>query len=236
MLCPRIIYRIRQASERENDSETRDSHEKYIFSLLGGQTIRCYIFIIVSDTSNRAGAPASSSIQGTQALRLSFHPLIHIFLEFFFVSLHSDVRGSWGALLGLVSSLVLDQSEVDLDSGVDLDGGDGLEVVVGAGQVNHSLVNSHLESVEGVGSLTARGLSDVDHQGLGGDSDGTLDSDVLDLLGSLDELSGDSLDGVNVLAGESDSGLALSLNFLFSLDLLVGVHFDLVSLFISARD
>jgi len=63
-------------------------------------------------------------------------------------------------LLKLRSSASLfPDNEVDIDGGVDLEGGDVLDHGGWAVDINNSLVDSHLESVPGVGSLSAWGLS-----------------------------------------------------------------------------
>jgi hypothetical protein len=91
----------------------------------------------------------------------------------------------------LVGGVVLDESQIDLDSGINLDGGDVLKVIIGASEIDHSLEDSHLESVPGVSTLSARSLSASDLQDLGGNSDGSLNLNVGEVLGSVDELSGD---------------------------------------------
>jgi hypothetical protein len=46
-----------------------------------------------------------------------------------------------------------DHIEFDFNSGIDLQGGNVLHVIVGAGQVYNSLVDSQFPSIVGVGTL-----------------------------------------------------------------------------------
>ncbi len=57
-------------------------------------------------------------------------------------------------------------------------------------QINQALVNSHLEHIPSLASLTAGCLAGGDFEGLGGESDRTLDSQVLG-FGALKELGAD---------------------------------------------
>lgn len=67
----------------------------------------------------------------------------------------------------------------------------------GGVQVNDTLVDAHLVGVPGLGTLTVGGLSGGDLEVLGGESDGTLEADLLGALvagvgaGALDDISGD---------------------------------------------
>ena len=70
-------------------------------------------------------------------------------------------------------------------------------------QVDHPLVDPHLEPVPGLGTLSTRGLPGGDPQGLGGHPDGALGLEVL-LLGALDEVVADLLEGLDVAGGEGD--------------------------------
>ena len=55
-----------------------------------------------------------------------------------------------------------------LDSGLDVDGGDLLDNLGGGVEIDHTLVDPHLELVPGLGSLSARSLTGGDTQSLGG--------------------------------------------------------------------
>jgi hypothetical protein len=72
--------------------------------------------------------------------------------------------------------------------------------------LNQSLVDSHLESIPGLRSFTARGLSGGNLEGLGWQTDGALDTEVLG-LGTLDELLADLLERGDLSAGQGDSDL-----------------------------
>ena len=50
--------------------------------------------------------------------------------------------------------VVKNQKETHLDTGFNVDGGDLLDDLGGAMEVNHSLVDPHLELVPGLGTLT----------------------------------------------------------------------------------
>jgi hypothetical protein len=67
-------------------------------------------------------------------------------------------------------------------------------------------VDAHLEGVPGLGTLTARGLAGGDLQVLGGQTDGALDAELL-VLGTVDELLADLLEGLDIARGEGDADL-----------------------------
>ena len=75
-------------------------------------------------------------------------------------------------------SLVLGDDDLDVDSGSDVHVGDIPDLCRGSGEVNDSLVDSHLESIEGVRTLAARTLPDSEPKDLGGQSDGPLSLDL----------------------------------------------------------
>lgn len=58
--------------------------------------------------------------------------------------------------------------------------------------LNETLVDSHLEGIPGLGTLTTGCLSGGDLEGLGWETDWALDAEVLS-LGTLDELLADLL-------------------------------------------
>jgi hypothetical protein len=105
--------------------------------------------------------------------------------------------------LGSSASLLPD-NEVDIDGGVDLEGGDVLDHGGWAVDINNSLVDSHLESVPSVGSLTAWGLSGGNSQDFGWDSDWSF-SLVSLVLSSNDDLVASPLKwlGFSSLEGHS---------------------------------
>lgn len=67
-------------------------------------------------------------------------------------------------------------------------------------------MDSHLESVPGLGSFTTRSLSGGNFEGLGWETDGALDTEILG-LGTLDELLADLLERLDVAGGEGDADL-----------------------------
>lgn len=67
-------------------------------------------------------------------------------------------------------------------------------------------MNSHLESIPGLATLTARRFPRRDLEMLCRQANGTLHPEVL-RLGAVDELRADFLEGFDVAAGESDANL-----------------------------
>lgn len=78
---------------------------------------------------------------------------------------------------------------------------DGLGYVL-----DETLVDAHLVAVPGLGTLTTRGLAGGDLEGLGGQTDGSLDAQVL-ALGALDQLGADLLEGLDLAGGQGDPDL-----------------------------
>ncbi len=72
--------------------------------------------------------------------------------------------------------------------------------------VDHSLVDAHLEAIPGLGTLTAGGLTGGDSENLSGNADGALGLVAL-VLGSGNNLSASVLKrlGVTAAEGHSDS-------------------------------
>ena len=70
-------------------------------------------------------------------------------------------------------------------------------------EIDHALVDPHLESIPGLGTLSARSLTGGDPQGLGGHTDGAFGLEIL-VLGSLDEVVADLLQGLDVQGGQGD--------------------------------
>lgn len=67
-------------------------------------------------------------------------------------------------------------------------------------------MNSHLESIPGLGSFTTGCLSGGNLEGLGRETDGALDTEFL-ALGTLDELLADLLEGLNFAGGQGNAYL-----------------------------
>ena len=70
-------------------------------------------------------------------------------------------------------------------------------------EVNHSLVDPHLELVPGLTTLSAGSLTGGDPQGLSGHPNGPLHLQLL-VFGSLDQVAADLLQGLNIAGGQSD--------------------------------
>jgi hypothetical protein len=66
--------------------------------------------------------------------------------------------------------------------------------------LNQTFVDSHFESIPGLGTFTTGCLSGGDLQGLGRETDWALDTELL-ALGTLDELLADLLEGLDFAGG-----------------------------------
>jgi hypothetical protein len=67
-------------------------------------------------------------------------------------------------------------------------------------------VQSHLEGVPGLGTLTTGGLAGGDLEGLSWEADGALDTEIL-ALGALNQLLADLLQSGDLSAGQGDPDL-----------------------------
>ncbi len=101
---------------------------------------------------------------------------------------------------------LLGDDDLNVNTWGDVHVGDVLNLGRGGLEVDDSLVDSHLESIEGVGTFTARTLSDGESEDLGGESDGAGSSDLADGALGL-EASANLLEVGNVSAGDSDADL-----------------------------
>lgn len=99
---------------------------------------------------------------------------------------------------------LLPDDKVDINTGVDSEVSDFLDNARGAVNVDDSLVDSHFESVPGLGTFTARTLTGGDLENLSGDADGSS-SFVALVLGSCDDLGTSTLKWFDLLASESHS-------------------------------
>ena len=99
---------------------------------------------------------------------------------------------------------VKNEKEHHLDTGFNVDGGDLLNDLGGTVEVNHSLVDPHLELVPGLGTLSARSLPGGDSQHLGGHPHWSLHLKLL-VLGAPDEVAADLLQRLDIPGGQSDS-------------------------------
>ncbi len=71
-------------------------------------------------------------------------------------------------------------------------------------EIDDALVDPHLESVPGLGTLTARGLTGGNAENLGRHANGSLDLELL-LLGSPDEVAADLLQALDVAGGQRNA-------------------------------
>ena len=74
-------------------------------------------------------------------------------------------------------------------------------------------MQSHLEAIPSLGTLTTRGLSGGDLEGLSWQADRALDAEVL-ALGSLNEFLADLLESSDLPAGQGDSDLVDFLQYM----------------------
>merc|ERR1719203_27248 len=80
---------------------------------------------------------------------------------------------------------------------LDVDRGDLLHNLRWAVEINDPLVDSHLEFVPGLGTLSTRGLTGGDTQGLGWHAHRSLNLQLL-VLGSTDQVSTDLLQRLDI--------------------------------------
>ena len=90
-------------------------------------------------------------------------------------------------------------------------------------EIDDALVDAHLEAIPSLGTFTARSFTGGDPQGLGGHPDGSLHFEVL-ILGSLDEVSTDLLEALDVPRGQSDPDAVNGAFFGSRLGVLVHRH------------
>ena len=102
-----------------------------------------------------------------------------------------------------ISSLLPDD-KVDIYAWVDSEISNFLDNAWWAVDIDYSLVDSHLESVPSLGTLTARWLTGGDLKKLGGDAHGSLGLVAL-VLGSSNDLSAGSLKRLGLSASKSHS-------------------------------
>lgn len=95
--------------------------------------------------------------------------------------------------------------DFDLDTSLNVDD-DLLDDLCRSVQINQTFVDSHLESVPGLGTFTTGCLSGGDLESLGRETDGALDAEFL-ALGTLDKLLADLLEGLDFAGGQGDANL-----------------------------
>ena len=99
-----------------------------------------------------------------------------------------------------------EDGDLDLNSGLERDGGDLLNDLRGRVEVDEALVDAHLEVVPGLGTLTTGRLAGGVGEDLGGETDGALDAELL-VLGSVHQVGADLLEVLDVARGEGDADL-----------------------------
>lgn len=99
---------------------------------------------------------------------------------------------------------MLPDNKVDINAWIDSEISNFLDNAGWAVDIDDSLVDSHLESVPGLGSLSAGRLTGGDLQNLGWDAHGSLGLVAL-VLGSGNDLSASSLECFHLSASESHS-------------------------------
>ena len=77
-------------------------------------------------------------------------------------------------------------------------------------EIDHTLVDAHLEAIPGLGTFTARSLPGGDSQSLGWHPDGSLNFEFL-VLGSLDEVGADRFEALDVPGGQD--GISKKMNY-----------------------
>lgn len=80
--------------------------------------------------------------------------------------------------------------DLNLDTGLERDRGDLLDDLRGRVEVDEALVDAHLEVVPGLGTLTTGRLAGGVRENLGGETNGTLDAQLL-VLGSVHKVGTD---------------------------------------------
>ena len=74
-----------------------------------------------------------------------------------------------------IIDLSVGNGDLDLHTGLDADGGDLLDDLGGRVEIDDALVDAHLETIPGLGTLSARSLPGGDAENLGRHADGALD-------------------------------------------------------------
>lgn len=103
-----------------------------------------------------------------------------------------------------IKSKDLGNGDLNLNSGFNGDGGDLLNDLRGRVQVDQTLVDSHLEAIKSLGTVTTRRLTGGNTKNLGRETDGTLDLELL-ILGTLDEIRRDLFQVLDVARSQGDT-------------------------------
>lgn len=122
------------------------------------------------------------------------------------------------------SQHLLSNGNLDINARLNVEGGNLLDNLRRREEINGSLVDAHLVSVPGLGTLTVGGLTGGDLKNLGRQSHGSLGLQRVG-LGSVDNVGRHTLQLLELGGGHSDADLEelfLGLGGLF----LVEAHFD----------
>ena len=131
---------------------------------------------------------------------------LNCFLNFFFcvLSLFRIRCRTYNKHISCFSRLSVGNGDLNLYTGFDGDGCDLLHDLGRGVKVDHALVDAHLESIPGLGTLSARSLPCGDAQNFGWHANGSLYFQLL-LLGSTDQVSADLFQALNVPGGECNA-------------------------------
>jgi len=111
----------------------------------------------------------------------------------------------------LATTLRVTDCHLNLHTRLDGDGGDLLDHIWCADEINHPFVNPHLKTIPGVGAFATGRLPGGDVEHLGGHPDGALQPQQL-TLGTLHQIAADFLEVLDVPGGESDADPVLRLH------------------------
>merc|ERR1711872_65125 len=103
-----------------------------------------------------------------------------------------------------ISALRIGDGDFDFYAGFDGDGGDLLDDLRWRVEIDHALVDAHLESIPSLGSFTTRRFTRGDPQRFGRHSHRPLNLQIL-ILGALDQIGADLFETLDVPGRERDS-------------------------------
>merc|ERR1711872_563300 len=103
-----------------------------------------------------------------------------------------------------ISALRIGDSDFDFYAGFDGDGGDLLDDLRWRVEIDHALVDAHLEPVPSFGTFTAGRFTGGDAKSLGGNSHRTLDLELL-VFGALDQIGAHLFQALHISRSESNS-------------------------------
>merc|ERR1719400_69273 len=103
----------------------------------------------------------------------------------------------------VIRHLSISNSNLNLYSWFNGDGGDLLDDLRRRMQINDTLVNAHLEAIPSLGTFTTRSLSGGDPQGLGWHTHRSFDLQFF-ILGSLDEVVADLFETLHISGSQGD--------------------------------